>query len=113
VAVFLAATRAPHRVVLVTPYDSIAGLAQSSFPIFPVSALLKDRFESIDYAGGATAPVLMLIAERDEVIPRASSQKLAAAIDSSLITINIVADATHNTIQDFAEYAEALRSFLR
>jgi len=97
----------------VTPYDSIAGLAQSAFPIFPVSALLKDRFESVDYADNVTAPILMLIAERDEVIPRSSSQNLAAAIDSSLITINIVGDATHNTIQNFAEYTDALRRFLR
>jgi len=113
VAVFLASTRTPDRVVLVTPYDSIAGLAQSAFPIFPVSALLKDRFESVDYADNVTAPILMLIAERDEVIPRSSSQNLAAAIDSSLITINIVGDATHNTIQNFAEYTDALRRFLR
>ena len=113
VAVFLAATRSPDRVVLITPYDSIAGLAQSAFPIFPVSALLIDRFASVDYAVHATAPVLMLIAERDEVIPRSSSQNLAAAIDASLITTNIVVDATHNTIQEFAEYSDALRSFLR
>jgi len=112
VAVYLAATRSPDRVVLVTPYDSIADLAQSSFPLFPVSALLKDRFESVDYAGDATVPVLLLIAERDEVIPRSSSQNLAAAIDSSLITVNIIGDATHNTIQDFAEYTDALGDFL-
>ena len=34
VAMFLAATRNAERMVLITPYDSIAKLAQSSFPIF-------------------------------------------------------------------------------
>lgn len=113
VAVYLAATRKPERLVLVTPYDSLARLAQSSYPIFPVSAMLKDRFDSISHAGSISAPTLVLIAEHDEIIPGWSSQNLAAAIDSSLITIDVVSDATHNTIQDFGQYSDALGRFLQ
>ena len=113
VAVFLAATRSAERLVLVTPYDSIAKLAQSSFPIFPVSAMLKDRYDSLSHASSISLPTLMLIAEKDEVIPMWSSQNLAAAIDPSVISVNIVANATHNTIQDFDQYSLALGQFLR
>lgn len=113
VAVFLAATRSAERLVLVTPYDSIAKLAQSSFPIFPVSAMLKDRYDSLSHASSISLPTLMLIAEQDEVIPMWSSQNLAAAIDPSVISVNIVANATHNTIQDFDQYSVALGQFLR
>jgi len=113
VAVYLAATRNPEHLVLVTPYDSMARLAQSSFPIFPVSALLKDRYDSISYAGSNLSPTLMLIAGRDEIIPGSSSRNLAAAIDPALITISVVSDATHNTIQEFDQYGAALGRFLQ
>jgi pimeloyl-ACP methyl ester carboxylesterase len=113
VAVYLAATRKPERVALVTPFGSLARIAQSSFPVFPVAAMLQDRFESTSHAGGISALTLLLIAEQDEIIPAWSSQNLAAAIDSSVLTIEIVGDATHNTIQEFDRYADALGRFLQ
>ena len=113
VAVFLAATRRAERLVLVTPYDSIAKLAQSAFPIFPVSAMLKDRYDSLSYASRISVPTLLLIAEQDEMIPMWSSQNLAAAIDPSVISVKIVGNATHNTIQNFDQYSHVLDQFLR
>jgi len=113
VAMFLAATRNAERMVLITPYDSIAKLAQSSFPIFPVFAILKDRYDSLSHASSISIPTLILIAERDEFIPMKSSRNLAAALDSSITTVNVIENATHNTIQNFAQYTAALGEFLQ
>jgi len=113
VAMFLAATRNAERLALVTPYDSIAKLAQSSFPFFPVSAMLKDRYDSLSHASSISIPTLILIAERDEFIPMKSSQNLAAALDPSMTTVNIIEKATHNTIQNFDQYTVALGEFLQ
>ncbi len=113
VAMFLAATRNAQRLVLVTPYDSIARLAQSSFPIFPVSAMLKDRYDSLSHASSISIPTLMLIAERDEFIPMKSSRNLAAALNPSMTTVNVIGNAGHNTIQNFDQYTTALGEFLQ
>ena len=111
VAMALAAEKIPERLVLITPFDSIVRLAQSSFPIFPVSFLLKDRYDSLSYAGSISMPTLLLIAERDEFIPIQHSKNLAAAIDPS--TMTVIEDATHNTIQDYDRYAHSLGGFLQ
>jgi pimeloyl-ACP methyl ester carboxylesterase len=113
VAMFLAAKRDAARLVLITPYDSIARLAQSSYPIFPVSVMLKDRYDSLSHASSIAIPTLMLIAERDEFIPMKSSQNLAAALDPSMTTVNVIVNAGHNTIQNFDQYTTALAEFLR
>ncbi len=113
VAMFLAATRNAERMVLITPYDSIAKLAQSSFPIFPVSAILKDRYDSLSHASSISIPTLILIAEQDEFIPMKSSRNLAAALDSSITTVNVIENATHNTIQNFGQYTAELGEFLQ
>jgi pimeloyl-ACP methyl ester carboxylesterase len=113
VAMFLAATRNAERLVLVTPYDSIARLAQSSFPIFPVSAILKDRYDSLSHAAAISVPTLLLIAEQDEFIPMKSSRSLAAALNPAITTVNIIGNATHNTIQNFDQYTKELGDFLQ
>jgi pimeloyl-ACP methyl ester carboxylesterase len=113
VAVFLAATRNVERLVLITPYDSMVKVAQSAYPIFPVSVLLKDRYDSLSHAGNISIPTLLLIAERDEFIPMKSSSSLAAALDPSKTTVSVIGNARHNTIQNFDEYAIALADFMQ
>lgn len=113
VAIALAAARATERLVLITPWDSMVRVAQSAYPIFPVSLMLKDRYDSLHHAGRISSPTLLLIAERDEFIPMKSSLNLASALDPALTTVTIIDDAGHNTIQNYRQYATALAEFLR
>ena len=101
------------KLVLVTPYDSIASIARNSMPLFPVSLLIKDRYDSWRLAGGLQNKTLTLLAEHDEVIPRASSEKLIAAFQPQLITKVVIHQANHNSIGMMASYRTALDSFLR
>ena len=111
VATRLASTRPVSRLVLVTPYDSLLGIAQRQFPIFPVSWLLVDKYESWRYVPKVSAPTLMLVAERDEIIPMASSERLRARFPAGQVTWVMVGGASHNTIQDHPAYVRALKSF--
>jgi pimeloyl-ACP methyl ester carboxylesterase len=113
VAIFLAATRTTQRLVLITPWDSMVSVAQSAYPIFPVSTLLKDRYDSLSHASSISIPTLLLIAGRDEFIPMKSSLNLAEALDPSLTTVTIIDDAGHNTIQNYDQYMTALAEFLQ
>jgi hypothetical protein len=107
VAIQLASQRAVSRLVLVTPYDSVLNLAVRQFPYFPVRWLLLDKFESWRYAPAVTAPTLIIAAGDDEVIPRASTEALAAHFQAGVATLNVVAGAGHNSISG-PEYARML-----
>lgn len=113
VATVLAATKNVERLVLITPFDSIARVAQSAYPIFPVSILLKDRYNSLSHAESISAPTLLLIAERDEFIPMSSSRNLASALSPGLTTVTVIENARHNTIQNFDHFSTALAGFLQ
>ncbi len=113
VAIFLAATRPTQRLVLITPWDSMVNIARSAYPIFPVSVLLKDRYDSLSHAGSISSPTLLLIAGRDEFIPMRSSLNLAEALEPELTTVTVVDDAGHNTIQNYDLYSTTLAGFLR
>lgn len=109
VAVHLASLRPVARLVLVTPYDSLQELAAQQFPYFPVRWLLLDKYESWKYAQQVTAPTLVIAAENDEVIPRASTEALYWRFRSGVASLKVVAGAGHNTISESSEYMPLLR----
>lgn len=112
VAVRLASRRPAARLVLVTPYDSFEKIASAQFPYFPVRWLLTDKFESARFAPAIRIPTLLLQAELDEVIPAASTDRLTAAFTPGVASRVIVRGATHNTISEFRQYADAMRTAL-
>jgi pimeloyl-ACP methyl ester carboxylesterase len=94
--------------VLVTPYDSLQALAAQQFPMFPVRWLLRDKFESGLHAPRIAVPTLIVAAEHDEVIPRASTEQLHRRFAPGIATMKVVARTGHNTISGSPEYAAAL-----
>ena len=97
-AVRVASRRQVERLVLVTPYDSMAEVAASTLPLLPARWLLMDRYESWRYAPQVTAPTVIVAAERDEVIPRASTERLRARFGPGLVRYVVVPGAGHNDV---------------
>ena len=96
VAVQLAAQREVAQLVLITPFDSLSALAQRQFPLFPVKWLLKDRYESADFAPAITSPTLLLLAEQDEIIGRAHTEALYQAFAPGVATLKSYS-GSHNS----------------
>jgi pimeloyl-ACP methyl ester carboxylesterase len=109
VAVHVASLRPVERLVLVTPFDSILGLAQKLYPFFPVRWLLLDRFESAKFAPKVTAPTLLLAAEMDEIVPRQSAEALLGRFAPGVAEMRIVAGTGHNTISRSPDYIPLLQ----
>ena len=112
VAMHLASVRDVDKLVLVTPYDSVESVAKAHFSMFPVSVLLRDKYDSLGRAGKIKAPILLLIAEHDRIIPRVHSDRLAGAFPPALARVHVIAGASHDSIGSSAEYQRALREFL-
>ena len=109
VAVRLAAANPVAQLVLITPFDSILNVAKRVVPFLPVSLLLLDKYESWRYADQITVPTLILVAERDEVIPRASTEALYRAFTPGVAEWTVIAGAGHNDISAFPDFVAALR----
>jgi pimeloyl-ACP methyl ester carboxylesterase len=112
VAVQLAASRPVERLALVTPFDSLVRVAAGYFPWLPVSALMRDRFESWRYVNDIRCPVLVIRAEDDGVVPAERTFALLKAFTQAP-TVQVVAEAGHNDLQDHADYRVSLERFLQ
>jgi len=109
VAVRLAAEGQVERLVLMTPFDSLLGIAAEQFPYLPVRWLLEDRFESGRFASSISAPSLLIAAEHDEVIPRWSTELLRTRFSPGVATYAVVPGEGHNSIGANPEYGRLLR----
>jgi hypothetical protein len=110
VAIRLAHERAATRLVLITPYSSIVELGAAQFRYFPVRWLLQDKYESWRYAPKVTVPTLLLAAENDEVIPRASTEDLYTRFAPGVASLQVIPGVGHNTISNSPLYLTSLRS---
>jgi pimeloyl-ACP methyl ester carboxylesterase len=112
VAVRLASQRPVQQLILVTPYNSLEEIAARQYPWVPVKWLLKDRFESGKYAAHIRVPTLLLAASDDEVIPRASTQRLLENFPQGVALLRVVPDSGHNSISDRAQYLQWMGNVL-
>lgn len=112
VAVRLASQRPVARLVLITPYNSLEGLAARQFRWFPVRWLLKDKYQSWQYASRITVPTLLIAAEHDEVIPRPSTERLYTHFAKGVASLRVIPGTGHNSISESPEYLKALKEGL-
>jgi uncharacterized protein len=78
VAVALAAKRPIAKLVLEAPYTSAVDVAASIYPFVPVRLLMKDQFHSDEQIQKVKAPILIIHAEHDQVIPISFGERLFA-----------------------------------
>ena len=112
VAVRLASERPASRLVLVTPYDSIEAIARTAYPYLPISWLLVDKYESWRYAPMIQVPTTIIVAERDEVIPRASTERLVGRFARGVASVTVIPGAGHNDLVLTPRYRTALQAGL-
>ena len=113
VAVHLSANRKIDKMILITPFDSILNVAQDIYWMFPLSILLKDKFESWRKVKHINSQTLILIAEHDEVIPAKYGENLVSYFISGKVKMKIIKGASHNNIGQFQTYQQALIQFSR
>jgi fermentation-respiration switch protein FrsA (DUF1100 family) len=112
VASYVAAHRKAHKLILITPFDSITAVAQQQYPIFPVKYLLLDRFDTLSRVPEIDEPTLMVIAEKDQIVPGKNSARLASAFKKEQLEVVIVEGANHNDISYYEAFYAALKAFL-
>jgi len=113
VATFIASKRDVDRLVLITPYDSIQNVAQRIYWIYPMSLLLKDKFNSLSRVKQIKAKTLILVAENDEVIRFKHTNNLIKAFPTPQITVHVIRNTGHNTLSENSRYSDLLRDFLK
>jgi pimeloyl-ACP methyl ester carboxylesterase len=75
------ATAAAHReriagLLLLTPFDSLANVAQHHYPLLPVRWIMRDQYPSGEWLKNYRGPVAIILAANDSIVPAKFGQKL-------------------------------------
>jgi uncharacterized protein len=111
VATYLAQIRPVKALILVSPYDSFLSIGKHHYPFLPVNLLLRHRFDSLSRAPLISAPLLVITAADDTIIPPKFSKRLAEKWGGPH-SFKIIEGEDHNTIHDNAEYWKTINEFL-
>ena len=63
-------------IILESPFTSMVNMGKKYYPFFPVSFLLKDKFESHRKIKKISVPVLVLHGKKDKIVPFAMGKKM-------------------------------------
>ncbi|AMO63235.1 alpha/beta superfamily hydrolase [Mycolicibacterium phlei] len=113
VAVGLATERPPHALILRSPFTSLPDVGAAHYPWLPVRWLLRDRYPSIDRIGALRAPLLVIVGDRDHIVPEAMSRRLYEAANAPKRYV-VVPGADHNDLDLLVgpRVTDAIRGFL-
>lgn len=114
VAVAAAGERRPHAIILASPFTSLVDVGRYHYPWFPVSALLRDRYPSLERINAGVlegVPTLVVAGTADRTVPFVQSLEIASAADASLYQVD---GADHNdpAIRSAPDLATAIEKFL-
>ena len=90
-AVYMAANRPVAATILLTPFANGYDLYNNLLPIFhgPMRLLVRQKLPSDLHAPNITAPTLIIASRDDEIIPFASSQRLADLVGGEMTFVGI------------------------
>jgi len=83
-------------IVLVTPWDTFASVAQSKFPFLPVRLFLKDKYDNINNLSSFKGRIAVVGAERDEVIPIGHARDLYNSLPGTSKRMWTIQGVGHN-----------------
>ena len=76
VAVEIAQNKNYAGVILEAPFTSMVNMGKKYYPFFPVSLLLKDKFESYKKINNILVPVLIMHGKVDKIVPYDMDKKM-------------------------------------
>lgn len=111
VATFVASERHVDKLLLVAPFYSLTDVMQHNFPFLPMALLTRDSYKTWQFAANVSAPVYVLLAEYDSVVPAESSYRLFQAFNAPL-EFKIIKQAGHNNMDHYEDYGSSLLHFI-
>ncbi len=99
-------------IILITPFDSLLSLAKKMMPLLPVSLLLKNHLDTVKQAKDAKIPLLVIVAEQDQIIPYENSKKVFDQWQHRDKKFVLIKNANHNSLHNNMDYYDAVNKFL-
>ena len=111
VAAQLSAARKLDGLILVTPFDTLKGVAQSMYPWLPIGPLFAHDIDAVGPLRNSSLPVAIIAAQNDQIVHSERTAALRKVVPH-LVFDKTIARAGHNDIYARSDFHEAMRAAL-
>ena len=101
-----------QHLILVTPFSTLAKVAQSKYIIYPVSMLLTENYDNIQWLQEYTGRLIIFHGDNDTLVPHRFSQQLYDAIPNKSKEYILIEAMGHNDLWGSPIFINKLMSFL-
>jgi hypothetical protein len=75
--------------MLITPWDRLEHVASYHYPWLPVKWLLRDRYDSVAHLAGFGRPVVVAVAQQDDIVPAHFGEALYQALPEPRLLLTL------------------------
>ncbi|HEY9028791.1 MAG TPA: alpha/beta fold hydrolase [Burkholderiaceae bacterium] len=111
IALWLAREARPRRLVLLSPFESVHHVLRTRPLGWAAAPLLTQRFACAALAAAHAGATLVLLAESDDSVPHAHSQRLCARLPNPP-AVEVIADTTHQSLPRSVGAQRVIAAFL-
>ncbi len=111
VASYLASQVTHKQLILTTLYFSMYDLAQKTYPVVPMSIVLRYPLRNDLHLQKVSTPIHIFHGTNDSIIPFEQAEKLYTLVGSNG-SFTVVDGGEHNNLSSFSSYWENMRSVL-
>lgn len=100
------------KLLLVSPFDKIVNVAWEHYPYFPVSLLLREKYDTTEWVNDVKS-VMIIHGAKDTIIPLELGQQLFEGIKTDDKVFVTIPDADHNDLYDFPQTYSSILDYLK
>jgi uncharacterized protein len=112
VAAWLAQHQTPAALILESTFTSIPDIGAEAYPFLPVRLMSRFRYNTVDYVGRVSVPLLIVHSRDDEMIPVAHGRRLFDAAREPKEFLEIRGSHNDGFLASGALYRQGLEVFL-
>jgi len=112
IASYHVSLQSPDKLLLISPFTSLADVAKNRFWFYPTSILVNNSFDSLTLLTQYRNPVTIIHGDKDQIIPLGLGQKLFESLNTQKNFVTI-SGAGHNDLFTHQEMYTAMINFLK
>jgi pimeloyl-ACP methyl ester carboxylesterase len=112
VAAYHVSLHQPDRVLLISPFDSLGGVAKQSFWFYPTSLLVDNAFDNEALLHGYSGPITIMHGGKDVAVRPELGRKLFESLETTDKRYALIPDAGHNDMYNHRQSNKEIMRFL-
>lgn len=94
--------------ILISPFTSLADVAQLHYKVYPASLLVKDRFDNVHHLDDFGGDLTVIHGQKDAIVPQILGKALFDSIDHQQKQFISIEDGDHNNLMEIETFRKHL-----